>query len=357
MGGNTMFYLIRHGSFLIFGFGLIWAIHNAPYKLFYRLTMPMMYLSVGLLVFTLLSGVSLNSASRWVSIMGIQFQTSDLAKIALVMYIARVLATNQDKIDDPNAGFWPIVKWAGIICLLIFPANFSTAAMLFFICCVLMYIGRIKLKYILKLVGCIIGALVLMFLIAYNIPQLRDIGRVETWIGRVESFVGIGEHNDPEHDFQSDHAKMAIVNGGLLGQGLGNSTQRNFLPHPYSDFIYAIIIEETGIIGGTFVLLLYLILLYRIRVIVKGSSRSYPAFLCTGLGVSLIIQALVNMGVTVNIFPVTGQTLPLVSMGGTSIIFTSLSLGIILNVSRHAKGGDLANPEIIENPNNSLETE
>jgi len=352
MGGNTLFYLIRHGSFLILGIGMIWVIHRIPYRVFHRLTMGLMYLSVGLLIFTLLSGVSLNSASRWVSIMGVQFQTSDLAKIAIILYIARILGSNQDKIDDPQAAFWPIVRWVGIICLLIFPANFSTSAMLFFICCLIMFIGRIDVKLIAKLCGGILLALVVGFLIAYTVPPIRQIGRVNTWIGRVESFVGTGEHNDPEHDFQSDHSKMAIVNGGIIGQGFGNSTQRNFLPHPYSDFIYAIIIEETGIIGGSLVLILYLILLMRARHIAKGSVRTYPAFLCVGLSVSLVIQAFVNMGVAVNIFPVTGQTLPLVSMGGTSIIFTSISIGIILNVSRYAEGGDLYEPQIIENPNN-----
>jgi len=355
MGGNTMFYLIRHGSFLLLGIGMIWLIHRIPYRVCHRLTMGVLYLSVGLLVFTLLSGVSLNSASRWVSIMGVQFQTSDLAKIAIILYIARVLGSNQDKIEDPNAAFWPIVRWVGIICLLIFPANFSTAAMLFFICCVLMYIGRIPFKMIAKLCGSILAILIFGFLIAYNVPQIRNIGRVETWIGRVESFVGMGEHHDAEHDFQSDHSKMAIVNGGFIGQGFGNSTQRNFLPHPYSDFIYAIIIEETGILGGTVVLIFYLVLFFRARHIVKKSLRTYPAFLCIGLSVSLVIQAFINIGVAVNIFPVTGQTLPLVSMGGTSIIFTSISIGIILNVSRYAEGGDLCEQQIIENPNNKTE--
>ncbi len=356
MGGNTMFYLIRHGSFLLFGTGIIFAIHRTNYKIFAKLSNVLLYLSVGLLVFTLLSGVSLNSASRWVSIMGVQFQTSDLAKLALILYVSKELGHHQENIDDLTASFWPIVRWIGIICLLILPANFSTAAMLFFICCVLMYIGRIDAKQILKLVGGIAVALGICFALAYSVPQIRSIGRVETWMGRVESFAGTGEHSDAEHDFQSDHAKMAIVNGGIIGQGPGNSSQRNFLPHPYSDFIYAIIIEEYGILGGASVLLLYLILLYRIRVIVKNSKGSTAAFMCTGLGISLVIQALINMGVAVNIFPVTGQTLPLVSMGGTSVIFTSIAIGIILNISRYASGGDLADPQLIENPANTNET-
>lgn len=355
MGGNTLFYLIRHGSFLLFGIGIIFAVHRINYKVFAKLSNLLLYVSVGLLVFTLLSGVSLNSASRWVSIMGIQFQTSDLAKLALVLYVAKELGRHQDEIDDLAVSFWPIVKWIGIICLLIFPANLSTSAMLFFICCVLMYIGRINVKHILKLVGFIVVGLGFLLAIAYAVPSIRNMGRVETWMGRIESFAGAGEHSDAEHDFQADHSKMAIVHGGIFGQGPGNSTQRNFLPHPYSDFIYAIIVEETGIVGGAFVLLLYLILLFRIRVIVKNSKGSTAAFMCIGLGVSLVIQALINMGVAVNIFPVTGQTLPFVSMGGTSVIFTSISIGIILNISRYATNGDLANPQLIENPNNNSE--
>lgn len=196
MGGNTMFYLIRHGSFLLFGLGIIFTVHRINYKVFAKLSNLFLYASVGLLVFTLLSGVSLNSASRWVSIMGVQFQTSDLAKLALILYIAKELGRHQNDIDNLSVSFWPIMKWVGIICLLILPANFSTSAMLFMICCVLMFIGRIDWKHIAKLIGFILGIIIVGFLLAYSIPQIRSIGRVETWMGRVESFAGTGEHSD-----------------------------------------------------------------------------------------------------------------------------------------------------------------
>lgn len=357
MGGNTFFYLMRHGSFLLFGIGIIFLFHKINFRFLLRFTKPLIYLSAGLLIFTLLRGVNLNEANRWVSIMGVQFQTSDLAKIAVIMFIASVLSQNQDHIDDPKAAFWPIVKWAGIICLLIFGADFSTAAMLFFICCVLMYVGGIKFMLLAKLFGCLLAGFAFMLLLAYAVPQISRIGRVATIKARIESFVGIGEHNDAEHDYQADHSKMAIVHGGITGQGPGNSTQRNFLPHPYSDFIYAIIVEEWGIAGGTFVLVLYLTLLYRIRVIVRRSRSAFGTFLCIGLGISLAIQALINMGVAVNIFPVTGQTLPLVSMGGTSVVFTSIAIGVILNVSRYADGGDLAvEPAAVDNQKNDINT-
>lgn len=358
MGGNTLFYLMRHGGFLLLGIGIIWVIHRIDFRIFKKLTKLMLYLSVGLLVFTLLSGVSLNSASRWVSIMGVQFQTSDLAKITLVMYVAMVLGDNQERIDDPNAAFWPIVKWVGLICLLIFPANFSTAAMLFFICCILMFIGGINIKLIGKLIGCIVAGLAFLLLLAYAVPQIREIGRVSTWLHRIEIFIGKApaDNSNDDYNFQSDHSKMAIVHGGIMGQGPGNSTQRNFLPHPYSDFIYAIIVEEFGIVGGTTIILLYLWLFSRIRVVVKGCRSAFGTFLCIGLGISLIIQAFINMGVAVNIFPVTGQTLPLVSMGGTSVVFTSIAIGVILNVSRHAEGGDLATQEAtIDNTNKTTD--
>ena len=351
MGGNTMFYLLRHGGFLLFGIGIIFVIHRIDFRIFKKLTRLLLYFSAGLLIFTLLCGVNLNSASRWVSIFGVQFQTSDLAKITLVMYVAMILGDNQERIEDPNAAFWPIIKWVGIICVLIFGADFSTAAMLFFICFVMMYVGGIKLALLAKLAGCILAGFAIMLLLAYAVPQIGKIGRVGTIKARIESRIGKGEHSDAEHDFQADHSKMAIVHGGIIGQGPGNSTQRNFLPHPYSDFIYAIIVEESGILGGTFVMLLYLFLLYRIRVIVKGCRSSFGTFLCTGLGISLVVQAFINMGVAVNIFPVTGQTLPLVSMGGTSVIFTSLALGMILNVSRHSEGGDLVTQEAVTDKN------
>ena len=263
-------------------------------------------------------------------------------------------------ISDPKAAFWPIVKWAGGICLLIFPANFSTAAMLFFICCVLMYIGGINWKLIAKLVGGIAVALAFGLLLALAVPQIREIGRVSTWLHRIGIEVPNGkvlvDNNNDDYNFQADHSKMAIVHGGIMGQGPGNSTQRNFLPHPYSDFIYAIIVEEYGIFGGSVVLAFYLWLLYRIRMIVRRSRSAFGTFLCIGLGISLVIQALVNMGVAVNIFPVTGQTLPLVSMGGTSVVFTSIAIGVILNVSRYAEGGDLAVQEsVIDNSNKTTD--
>ncbi len=329
MGGNTSYFLFRHLAFLAFGVGITFVVHNISYKVFYSLSQLLLYASVPLLAWTLVKGVSLNEAARWITLpgTGLSFQTSDLAKFALIMYVARILSGNQEKINDPNAAFRPILMWVLIICGLILPANFSTAAMLFIICLVLMFIGRVRIKHLLGVAGVGVAAIAIFIAIVWNMPNS---GRVETWKSRVENFTS----NDSDGNYQANQSKIAIVNGGFFGKGPGNSIQRNFLPHPYSDFIYSIIIEEYGLIGGLVVLLLYLFLLYRVGAIVRKSERTFPAFLIVGLAFSLVFQALINMGVAVNVFPVTGQTLPFVSMGGTSIMFTSAAFGIILSVSR-----------------------
>lgn len=328
-GGNTTYYLLRHARFLVFGLIIIYLTHRIPYQVFSRLSQLLFALSIPLLLFTLFIGVTKNEASRWLTLpgLGIDFQTSDLAKIALIMYVARILSLNQENKEDLKEAFKPIMIAVIAICGLIFPANFSTAALLFATCWILMYIGRMDLRYLWISVGIIVAA-ISIFLIFTLSTDME--GRVGTWKKRIESFVS----SDGQHNFQADQSKIAIVTGGMLGKGPGNSTQRNFLPHPYSDFIFAIIIEEYGSLGGAFVLFLYLYLLYRTGVIVRRAKRTFPALLAIGLTISLVIQALTNMAVAVNLFPVTGQPLPFISMGGTSILFTSVAFGIILSISR-----------------------
>lgn len=344
MGGNTTYYLFRHLTFLLFGIGVIYIVHNISYKIYFSLSQLFLYLTVPLLVWTLFKGVNLNQAARWITLpgTGLSFQTSDFAKFALIMFVARLLSSKQETEQEKKSVFKSVLIWIFIICGLILPANFSTAAMLFVICVVLMFIGRVSLKYIFGLLGVGIVGIVLFVLIARTMPNS---GRVSTWISRVESFVD----GDSSGNFQSNRAKTAIVNGGFLGRGPGNSIQRNVLPHPYSDFIYAIIIEEYGLVGGLIILLLYLFLLYRVGVIVRKSERTFPALLAVGLALIVVLQALTNMAVAVNLFPVTGQTLPFVSMGGTSIIFTGIIIGIILSISRSV------NKENIENKENTEE--
>jgi len=243
------------------------------------------------------------------------------------MYVANILSQRQKEIKDLKKAFIPIVAPVALICLLILPANFSTALMLGLTCWLLMLIGRISLKHLFGFTGLAIVLLVAFIIIAL---QFKTVNRVQTWKHRIENFA----NDDDGANFQSDQGKIAIATGGIIGKGPGNSTQRNFLPHPYSDFIFAIIVEEYGLIGGVVVLLMYLILLFRAGVIVKKANRTFPAFLAIGLALLLVLQAMVNMCVAVNLIPVTGQPLPLVSMGGTSLFFTSAAFGIIISISR-----------------------
>jgi cell division protein FtsW len=275
-------------------------------------------------------GTNINDANRWITlpIIGLSFQTSDLAKLSLILYLARLISKKQESINDFKASFIPIVIPVFIVCGLILPANFSTAAVLFSTSMVLMFIGRVPLKFIFGLLGTAVVAFALFIgiakLVGYN-------GRISTWGSRIENFTS--KKSTDEGDYQVQQAKIAIATGGILGKGPGQSSQRNFLPHPYSDFIFAIIIEEYGLAGGCFVVLLYLMLFYRAIQIVRRTERAFAAMITIGCAFSLVFQALINMAVAVHIFPVTGQPLPMLSMGGTSIWFTSFAIGIILSVS------------------------
>ncbi len=330
--GNTEYFLFKHTLILFIGFLLMFAAHNVPYKYYSRISQIAIIIAVPLLAITLLTGADINDASRWLVIPVINqtFQTSDLAKLALLMYVARILSKKQDEIKDFKSAFIPVMIPILLVCGLILPANFSTSAILFTTSLLVMFIGRINLKYIASLVGIGIISLSVFVAIVYN---SNDQGRVGTWKKRIESFV----NGNTEANYQVEQSKIAIATGGVFGKKPGNSTQRNFLPHPYSDFIYAIIIEEYGLIGGVLVLFLYLILLFRGVRIASRCSNTFGALLAIGLSFSLVFQALINMAVAVNLFPVTGQPLPMVSMGGTSIWFTCLTLGIILSVSRETE--------------------
>jgi cell division protein FtsW len=278
--------------------------------------------------------VDINNAKRWLTIpiINLSFQTSDLAKLALIMYMARVLSKKQETIKDFKTGFLPAVIPPLIICALIAPSNLSTASILFATCILLMFIGRVKLKYIFSMIGAGILALALIIIIALFTPFHA---RVLTWHSRIDNFM-----NDDKGSYQVQQAKIAIANGGIIGSGPGNSKQRNFLPSPYADFIYAIIIEEYGLVGAFIIVALYLLFLQRcIKIFIK-SPGAFGAFLAIGLSFALVFQALINMAVAVNLLPVTGVTLPLISMGGTSIWFTSISIGIILSVSRYVEQED-----------------
>ncbi|MFN0275011.1 MAG: FtsW/RodA/SpoVE family cell cycle protein [Chitinophagales bacterium] len=330
-GGNTEYYLIKHTSILFFGIFLMYLCHLIPYKYYSRISQVLVFLSVPLLLYTLFFAADVNDAARWIKlpVINLTFQTSDLGRFALIMYTARMLSKKQDNIKSFKEAFVPIILPPVVICALIFPENFSTAAVLFFTCILLMFIGRVNFKYISYTIAGGILLIGLIIVMSYAFPQ---VGRLGTWQSRMENFV----HGGGEEDYQVNQAKIAIAKGGILGVGPGNSTQKDFLPFAYSDFIFATIIEEYGMIGALFLIFLYLALLYRSINIVKKAPSSFGALLAAGLGMSLTIQALINMGVATHLLPTTGLTLPLVSMGGTSLWFTSISIGIILSVSREA---------------------
>lgn len=327
--GNTEYYLFKHFFILVFGFGLMYAAHLLKYTVYSRVSKIAILVAIPLLILTLALGTNLNEASRWLTlpIVNLSFQTSDLAKLALILFVARALSKRQDTIKDFKTGFLPIMGPVVLTCMFILPANFSTAAVLFTTCVILMIIGRVEIKYILILLGTGLIALALFIGIAKLVGYE---GRIDTWEKRIETFM----NDEGEGNYQSDQAKIAIAKGQLFGIGPGNSSQRNYLPHPYSDFIYAIIIEEYGLLGGALIVILYLVLFYRAIKIAQNTPRAFATFLAIGCAFSLTFQAMINMAVAVNLFPVTGQPLPMLSMGGTSIWFTSIAIGIILSVSR-----------------------
>ena len=328
--GNTEYYLFKHLIILIFGIGLMYAAHLVRYTHYTAVAQIGILVAIPLLAFTLLAGTNLNEASRWLTlpVINLTFQTSDLAKLVLIMYVARMLSKKQENIKDFRTAFLPIMIPVLVICGLILPANFSTAAVLFVTCLFLMYIGRINMKYIGLMIG--IGVVALAIFVSIKLMS-DDQGRVATWKARVENFMS---SEDKDGTYQAQQAKIAIASGGVMGKGPGNSTQRNFLPHPYSDFIYAIIVEEYGLVGGVVIVLLYLVLLFRVIRFVRMGPRAFATLLAIGCSFSLVFQAMINMAVAVNLFPVTGQPLPMLSMGGTSIWFTSIAIGIILSISK-----------------------
>ncbi len=328
-GGNTSYYVIKHSTVLVAGLFIVFLIHLVPYKYFSRFSQILLVISVPLLLFTLFFGANINQATRSlkVPVLGLTIQTFDFAKLALVMYIARMLSLRQESANQNLNTFLAMIGPIVLICGLIMPANLSTALMLFASCYILMFIGRVKFKYLVSFGGVAIAGVLLIIVIALNSNWE---GRWETWKNRIESF----KDKDNGDNFQVNQSKIAIVSGGFFKLRPGKSIQRNYLPHPYSDFIYAIIIEEYGLVGGIIVMFLYLYLLFRAGVIVRKSTRTFPAFLAMGITVLIVMQAMINMAVAVNIFPVTGQPLPMISMGGTSVLSTCVSLGILLSISR-----------------------
>lgn len=340
-------YLFKQFAFTAVGLFIIYFAHRVNYTLYSRIALILFIIAIPLLIYTLFFGAEINEGTRWIKlpIINLTFQTSDLARLALFMYLSRQLSRSQDDIKDFKKGFLPLIVPVSIICILIAPANLSTALLIGATSLILMFIGRVSIKHIALVIGIALIPLVLLTSIAFGyynkaehqskeLPSILRIGRIPTWIKRIQDFAYADKE---ETAYQVQQAKIAIAKGGWLGLGPGNSEQRNFLPHPYSDFIYAIIIEEYGIIGGILILFIYLLFLFRSIRIFKKCPFAFGAFLSLALSFTLVIQALVNMAVNVNLFPVTGVPLPLVSMGGSSFLFTCMSIGILLSVARNAE--------------------
>lgn len=318
--------LMKHLIFIVGGIALMYFSHLLDYRYYAGISKLLMVITIPLLFYTLVFGNTINDASRWVTIPFTTqtFQTSDMAKLALITFLARMLTRKQENIKDVKKAFLPIMGSVCGVFILIALANLSTALMLFGVSILLLIIGRISIKQI--AIVCFAG-LILLTGVVFLGP------RRETYKSRINVFLH-PETADSDKAFQSNQSKIAIATGGVFGKGPGNSTQRNYLPHPYSDFVYALIIEEYGLVGGLALVIIYLVFLYRCILIVTDSPKAFGALLAAGLSFSLTIQAFANMAVAVGLGPVTGVPLPLVSMGGTSMLFTSIAFGIILSVSR-----------------------
>ncbi len=328
-GGNTEFFLLKHFVIICGGLFLTYLCYLLHYMQYNRVAPWLLLISIPLLVYTIAFGADINDARRWITLpfVGITFQTSDFAEVSLILYVARAISSKQDYIKDFNSAFLPIIVPILIICSLIAPADLSSALLLFFTCVLMMFIGRVAIRYILLLL--FLGVVVFTFLVTLG-RFFPEVIRVETWISRVSEFMEEGQVG-----YQVEQAKMAIANGEWFGMGPGNSIQRNYLPSPYSDFIYAIVCEEYGVIGGVFLIFIYVFLLFRTTRLVTKSPKAFGAMVAIGLSMSLVFQALANIAVSVNLVPVTGLTLPMISLGGTSILFTCIAFGIILSVSKY----------------------
>ncbi|MEZ4984783.1 MAG: FtsW/RodA/SpoVE family cell cycle protein [Saprospiraceae bacterium] len=331
-GGNTESYLFKHTIILIAGLVITYFAHLVHYKRYMNWAPILLPIAGILLFYTLFMGAEINEARRWIvlPIIGISFQTSDFAKLALILFVAKAITSKQEYIKDFKSAFLPIIVPIVIICGLIAPADLSTAVILFITSFLMMFVGRVDLKYLGLLL--LSGAFMFAFLILLG-RSFPDYVRVTTWENRIQEFYAPSP--DGDDTYQIDQAKIAIANGGWIGKGPGNSTQRNYLPYAHADFIYAIICEEYGLIGGGALIVLYLLLFFRITRLVTKSSKAFGAMVSLGLSLLIVIQAFFHIGINVNVLPVTGLTLPMISMGGTSILFTCIAFGIILSASKY----------------------
>lgn len=346
VGGNTFTFFVKHLVHLGLGFAIMYGVHKIPYRYFKGLSLVMIPIVLVLLGVTMLQGTTIEgaSASRWIQIpvVGVSFQTSTLASVVLMIYVARYISKIQDKNITFKSSILPLWLPVFLVLALILPSNFSTTAIIFLMVLILVFIGGYPLKYIGIILGVGLVGLVFFIMVAKLTSGPLSV-KVETWENRIKNYSN-GE--DTEADYQIEKAKIAIASGEIIGVGPGKSIQKNFLPQSSSDFIFAIIIEEYGLLGGFFIMILYMWFLFRIVIVAQKSDTVFGKLVVLGVGLPIVFQALINMAVAVELFPVTGQTLPLISSGGTSIWMTCLAIGIILSVS--AKREEIKEQESIE---------
>ncbi|MEY4969668.1 MAG: hypothetical protein RLZZ261_1439 [Bacteroidota bacterium] len=340
-GGGALSYF----AYVVLSWGIAFAIHRTPYRFFGSLAGLLMVVSIGLLALTLAQGRTIGgaNASRWLNIFGISFQTSAMANVVLIMYVARQLAKRKEEWT-----FWQSfrkVLWAIFLTVgLILPANFSTAALVFLNASVVLALGGYPFRYLLGIAGIGAGFLALFVSAVLIAPDLMP-NRVQTWKSRIETFAGGGNEDDT---YQTTTAQTAIAEGGIFGQGPGAGLYKHFLPQNNSDFVYALIVEEYGLVGGTVILAMYVWLLFAVVRVAKRAKDLFGKLLALGIGYAIVLQAFINMAVATGLFPVTGQTLPLVSAGGTSLVITSTALAMVIAVSRGKGDGQNVDPELAD---------
>ena len=351
--GTPWSHLFKHFIVMVFGFVLMYSIHKTPYRYFKGISILALPLVIFLLIYTATQGnvIAGANANRWIRIpiVGLSFQTSTLAGIVLLAYVAHLMSKDNPKLFRLQSSVLPLWMPVFLVVLLILPSNLSTAVLLFSMVLLLVFLGGYPIKYLLGMMSVGLIMAVFFVLVAKAYPDLVP-NRIDTWMSRIENF----NNADSTGNYQIERAKTAIATGGILGQGAGKSVMKNFLPQSSSDFIYAIIVEEFGLVGGSALILLYVIILFRIVVIAHRSDTVYGKLLVLGLGLPIIIQAFVNIAVALQVFPVTGQTLPLISSGGTAAWMTCISFGMILSVSAGQKVAEADSEEIQEKNENPL---
>ena len=340
-GGNTESYLLSHTVHLLLGLGVIWCMHRINYTNFAGISRLLLWVTPVILLYTYFFGTTVGGTKRWINIFGISFQSSDLVRLVLITNLAAMLARRQNLEYNPKT-LLGLIFWCGLLCGMLAVTNFSTAIILGLTCFIIMWVGRVPARYLFRMAAFVVGAIVIVLSISiflYN--RGVDFGRGQVVLERIEAFAKVDLNRDkiignPDRDdsYQRDQAMIAIARGGAIGIGPGKSFQRNYLPEAFSDYIYAIIVEEYGFLGAIVTMFMYLWLLYRGLKNVENTNRAFGGLLCVGLTFSIVFQAFVHMFINVGLGPVTGQTLPLMSMGGTSILFTSVAIGIVLSVTK-----------------------